>query len=111
MIRLTSHHYFKELLEAGVKIYEYQPTFLHSKTVVVDGQWSVVGSANLDIRSKELNEENVLGILDAGFGRQLEETFLQDLEGAEQIRLEDWRRRGPFKRGAEWVASRFAEQY
>ena len=59
-IRLTSHSYFEELLAAEVKIYEYQPTMMHTKGVVVDGAWSVVGSANMDVRSKELNNENVL---------------------------------------------------
>ena len=53
-IRLTSHSYFEELLAAGVKIYEYQPTMMHTKGVVVDGV-VVVGSANMDVRSKELN--------------------------------------------------------
>ena len=93
-IRQTSHKYFEELLEAGVKIYEYQPTMMHAKTVVVDGKFSVVGSSNMDVRSKELNQENVLGILDVGFARQLEETFFNDLKSAKEINLEEWRKRG-----------------
>ena len=74
-IRQASHSYYDELLEAGVRIYEYQPAMMHSKMAVVDGLWSVVGSANMDIRSKELNQENVLGILDEGFGGQVQETL------------------------------------
>ena len=111
LIRLTSHHYYQDLLEAGVRIYEYQPTMIHTKTIVVDGKWSVVGSANMDVRSIELNVENVLGILDPGFARTLEATFQEDLERAREVRLEEWRRRGPFARVKEWVASRLAEQY
>jgi cardiolipin synthase len=111
LIRLTSHHYFEDLLAAGVKIYEYQPTMMHSKTIVVDGKWSVVGSANMDIRSIELNVENVLGILDEGFGRTLEATFEEDLKRSQQFHLEEWRKRGPWKKVKEWVASRLAEQY
>ena len=64
----------------------------------------------MDIRGTELNEENVLGILDAEFGRRLEETFLKDLERSEEIRLEAWRKRWwelPLQR----VAALFAQQY
>jgi cardiolipin synthase len=110
VIRLASYAYFDELLQAGVRIYEYQPTMMHAKTVVVDGKWSVVGSANMDVRGNELNEENVLGILDAEFARQLEETFLQDLKKTKEIRLEDYRKRF-WERPAYWAATLFAQQY
>jgi len=110
-IRLAGHSYFDELLSAGVRIFEYQPAMMHNKTVVVDGQWSVVGSANMDIRSKELNQENVLGILDEGFGRELEAAFLADLEKAKEIRLPEWRRRGVWPRIKERASVLFAEQY
>jgi cardiolipin synthase len=110
-IRLTSHSYFEELLAAGVKIYEYQPTMMHTKGVVVDGAWSVVGSANMDVRSKELNNENVLGILDEGFAREMEATYFEDLKKAQEIRLEEWRRRGWWTKTKERVAVLFAEQY
>lgn len=110
-IRWAAHSYYAELLEAGVRIYEYQPTFIHSKTLVVDGKWAVVGSANMDIRSKELNQENVLGILDAEFGQQLEETFLRDLEKSREIHLLAWNQRGVGQRVLERLSVLFAEQY
>jgi cardiolipin synthase len=110
-IRQTSHRYYDELMSAGVKIYEYQPTMMHAKTVMVDGRFSVVGSSNMDVRSKELNEENVLAILDTGFARQLEASYLADLAQSKQMSLEDWRRRGPLKRFTEWLSSLLAEQY
>jgi cardiolipin synthase len=110
-IRFTTHSYMGELLEAGVRMYEYQPTMMHSKEVMVDGRFVVVGSANMDIRSKELNEENVLGILDAGFARELEKTFFADLEKSTEIRLEEWKKRGLFKRFLERTCRLFAEQY
>jgi cardiolipin synthase len=110
LIRLASHSYYQELLEAGVRIYEYKATMMHLKHLVVDGDWSVVGSANMDIRGSELNEENVLGILDKEFGRQLEETFLQDLQRSEEIRLEAWRKRA-WERPLQKVAVLFAQQY
>jgi cardiolipin synthase len=110
-IRLAGHSYFDELLAAGVRIFEYQPAMMHNKTVVVDGQWSIVGSANMDIRSKELNQENVLGILDQGFGREMEATFLADIARAKEITLPEWRRRGLWPRITERLSVLFAEQY
>jgi cardiolipin synthase len=110
-IRQTSHRYFEALMESGVKIYEYQPTMMHAKNVVVDGVFSVVGSSNMDVRSKELNQENVLGILDRGFAQQLEASFLADLSKSRRIDLEEWRKRGPLKRLTERLSSLLAEQY
>lgn len=110
-IRLTSHRYYEELMAAGVRIYEYQPTMMHAKGMVVDGKWSVVGSANMDIRSHELNQENVIGVLDAGFGEQMEAAFRQDLIRAQEIHPEQWRRRGMSARLLEGAAALFAEQY
>jgi cardiolipin synthase A/B len=110
-IREATHSYFEELLTAGVRIYEYQPTMMHAKYVVVDGVWSIVGSANMDIRSKELNSENVLGILDPTFAHELEESFAADLARSKEIRLEEWRQRSAFRRFTERVAVLFVEQY
>jgi cardiolipin synthase len=110
-IRWASHHYYEELLEAGVRIYEFQPTFMHAKLLVVDGQWTVVGSANMDIRSKELNEENVLGIVDPALAGAVERTFLADLARSREIRLDEWRRRGAVARAFERLGVLFAEQF
>lgn len=110
-IRLAGRSYYDELLSAGVRIYEYQGTMMHAKHVVIDGAWSVVGSANMDVRSKELNLENVLGILDPAFAQTIETTFLADTARGTEIRLDAWRRRGLWERIKErfWVL--FAEQY
>lgn len=110
-IRWASHRYYEELLEGGVRVYEYQKTMIHSKTVVIDGIWCIVGSANMDIRSQELNQENVIGMLDRGFGEELERTFLVDLEDAKEMDLDEWRRRGLGARLLERAAATFAEQY
>ncbi|HET9316989.1 MAG TPA: phospholipase D-like domain-containing protein [Vicinamibacteria bacterium] len=110
-IRQTTHSYLGELLEAGVRAYEYQPTMMHTKHVVVDGVWSVVGSPNMDIRSKELNEENVLCVLDPALGARLDEDFRRDLARSEEITLDKWRRRGWAKRIVERGFRLFAEQY
>ncbi|HEX6308385.1 MAG TPA: phospholipase D-like domain-containing protein [Longimicrobiales bacterium] len=110
-IRRAAHSYYAELLNAGVRIYEYQVTMMHTKGVVVDGHWSVVGSANMDVRSKELNEENVVGILDDDFAGQMERTFLLDLERSREIDRVQWRRRGIGARLLERLFVLFAEQY
>ncbi|HEX2208917.1 MAG TPA: phospholipase D-like domain-containing protein [Longimicrobium sp.] len=111
MVRWAGHYYYTRLLQAGVRIFEYQPTMMHAKMLIVDGVWAVVGSANMDIRSKELNQEGVIGILDGGFGRQVRETFLEDLKEAREITLDAWKRRGWLARLNErfWVS--FVEQF
>jgi cardiolipin synthase A/B len=96
--RRSAQSNYEELLQAGVKIYEYQPTFIHSKYIVVDGQWSIVGSPNLNTRSRQLDEENAFGILDSQFAGQLLKGFMSDLEQAEEIKLDEWRRRNVFVR-------------
>lgn len=111
LIRWASHSYYETLLEAGVRIFEYQPTMIHQKHLVVDGKWSVVGSANMDVRSKELNQENVLAILDRGFATQVEQTFRADLEHAEEIHLEAWRHRPLWHRLPERFSRLFEEQF
>lgn len=110
-VRWAGQAHFEELLEAGVRIYEYQGTMLHAKTLVADGTWTVVGSSNLDIRSMELNQENVLGIVDARFAAQVEATFLRDLRRAHEVRLEEWRRRPWYKKLRERASELFDEQF
>jgi cardiolipin synthase len=108
--RLAGRAVYRQLLEAGVRIYEYQDAMIHAKTVVVDGKWSIIGSANMDIRSRELNLENVLGILDEGFAGEMERAFLDDLEHADEITLEEWNSRPGWGRVGEAFWKLFAEQ-
>jgi cardiolipin synthase len=111
LIRWASQSYYEEVLEAGVRVYEYQPTMIHQKHLVVDGRWSVVGTANMDVRSEELNQECVLGILDGGFGGSVRDCFFHDLAHAREIRLEDWRRRPGWRRIPERFFRLFEEQF
>jgi cardiolipin synthase A/B len=111
VIRWASRNYYEDLLRAGLRIYEYQPTMIHQKLVVVDGRWSVVGSVNMDVRSKELNQENAVGIHDIGFARQLEETFFRDLERAREITLPEFRRRPAWHRLPERALALLEEQF
>lgn len=110
-VRHASRDSYDELLAGGVHIYEYQPAFIHAKSLVVDSSWSIVGSANMDNRSRKLNEEAVLGILDRELGMNLEAIFLADAAKAEEIKLREWRNRGLWPRVQELVSRNFIEQY
>jgi cardiolipin synthase len=110
-VRLAGRGYYEGLLESGVRIFEYEPTMMHAKTVVVDGIWCVVGSSNMDERSTELNEENNLAIADARLARQIEEGLRADFARSREIRLEDWRRRSTLQRVLERLCSLLIEQY
>ncbi|MEX2146937.1 MAG: phospholipase D-like domain-containing protein [Candidatus Rokuibacteriota bacterium] len=79
-------------LEAGVKIYEYGPALLHAKTMVVDGQWVSIGSANLDNRSFALNDELNLTFMDRGLAARMTEIFREDLKHTRQVDYDEWRR-------------------
>ena len=107
--RASAQARYQELLEAGAKIYEYQPTFMHAKYGIVDGKWAMIGSPNLNSRSRHLDEENALGIFDGEFGETLIATFFKDLERAKRVNLEEWRRRNPLQRFFETV-SRILDQ-
>jgi cardiolipin synthase len=85
-------------LEAGVKIYETQNLVLHSKTAVIDGVWSVVGSSNFDRRSVLFNDEVDAVVLGAATAQELQAMFDNDTKGAKQIDLASWRRRSILQR-------------
>jgi cardiolipin synthase A/B len=110
-VQFAGSSYYEELLAAGVRIYEYLPSMMHAKTVVVDDAWSVIGSANMDERSMELNEENIVGIADGPFARAMAEGLERDFARSHEVRLEEWRRRPVWKRGLEALAKVLIEQY
>jgi cardiolipin synthase len=110
-VQWAGRSYYEELLAGGVRIFEYEPAMMHAKTTVVDGVWTIVGSANLDERSMELNEENVLGIADRDFARAVEEGVTADIARSREITLEYWRKRPLLQRALERVAQALIEQY
>jgi cardiolipin synthase len=89
----ASRAHFEDLLEAGVKIYARRDAMLHSKTAVVDGVWSTVGSSNLDWRSFLHNEEVIAIVLGQEFGSQMQSMFEADTAASELITVESWRNR------------------
>lgn len=84
---------FKELLEAGVRIYQYQKGFIHAKTMVVDGTVSSIGTANMDMRSFQYNFEVNAFLYDHQIAKKLEDDFLNDLEDSKEIILEQYLKR------------------
>jgi cardiolipin synthase len=87
--------HYEELLEGGVRIYEYAPTMVHAKTIVADGVWGYVGTLNFDNRSMSLNDEVAVVFWDDDVGRQLHDQYQEDLRHAREVELDRFRRRGP----------------
>ncbi|HEV3001690.1 MAG TPA: phospholipase D-like domain-containing protein [Solirubrobacteraceae bacterium] len=92
-VRVAGRAVYDELLAAGVRIFEYQPTMLHAKTMTVDGAWSSVGSVNFDNRSFQLHDEATLCVQSERFAGRLTEQFERDLEVSEEIRRGRFARR------------------
>ena len=89
----VGHSHYADLLRAGVKIYETHDLVLHSKTVVIDGVWSVIGSSNFDHRSVIFNDEVDAVVLGEDTARELEAMAADDRAAAQAITLEAWNRR------------------
>lgn len=106
----AGRYFYDTLMTAGVKIFEYQPTMIHSKTMLVDDTWSIFGSANLDIRSHELNIENMLGIFDHKLGTEHRTDFNVDLANSRQLDLTTWRQRPLHQKLLEYLCLLFAQQ-
>ena len=104
----AGRHWYPELLKNGIRIYEYQPTMVHSKTIVADGLWSSIGSMNFDNRSMSFNNESNLVVLDAAFGAQMDSVFFDDLRYAKEIKLAAFERRSLWSRMLEEGATLFA---
>ena len=101
---------FGPLLAGGVRIFEYQPTMFHPKTMVVDGIFSTVGSANFDDRSFHLNEEINVFVYDAGFAAGMRDRYERDLKHCREYTLPMWKSRPLTKRITEWLAGPFRSE-
>jgi cardiolipin synthase len=98
---------YEELLGGGVRIWEYQPTMMHAKTIVADGSWSTIGSMNFDNRSLAFNNESSLVIWDGDVGARLDAAFFDDLTRSREITLAEFRKRPITVRMVELGASLF----
>jgi cardiolipin synthase len=98
--------YYEKLLEGGVKVYEYQPTMMHAKAMVVDGMWSTIGSMNFDNRSLSFNDESNLVALDRRVGAQMDSIFMDDIKWSKEIKLDEFRKRPLSGKILEWGAQK-----
>ena len=110
VVRRASRSRWGPLLEAGVAIYEYQPTMYHTKVMVVDEAWTSVGSTNFDNRSFRLNDEANLNVLDAEFASGQVRMFELDKARSKRLTLEWWRSRPWHQRAREHLAALFRLQ-
>ena len=95
VVRLFSRAGYRPLLDAGVRVYEWNGSMIHAKTAVADGRWARVGSTNLNLASWLGNRELDVIVEDAGFAQQMEEMYLQDLANATEVVLRRNRVRAP----------------
>lgn len=100
--------FFEDLLKAGVNIYHFKKGFMHAKTIVVDHDISSVGTANMDIRSFQLNYEVNMLIYDRDTAHDLDEQFKKDLECCHRLTLEEYYKIGKFKNFRNSIARLFA---
>jgi cardiolipin synthase len=98
--------YYEKLLQGGVRIYEYLPTMMHSKSMVVDGMWSSIGSMNFDNRSVSFNEESNLVALDRRVGAEMDSIFMDDIKWSKEIKLDEFRKRPLSGKILEWGAQK-----
>jgi cardiolipin synthase len=94
-VRIASRRMYGEMLAAGVRILEYEPSMTHVKTLLVDDHWAIVGTTNVDNRSFEHNDEVNVALLDRAINKRLLKDFERDVGSSREITLEGWKRR-PF---------------
>jgi cardiolipin synthase A/B len=107
--RRSSRRLYGGLLKAGAKIYEYKPAMIHTKSLVIDGQWCVVGSTNFDHRSFSINDECNLASCNTDFAARLREDFARDLAESRPVTYREWLRRPIWEKMQEsfgWILER-----
>jgi cardiolipin synthase len=110
-VRTVSGGYYGRLLKNGVEIYEWGASVLHAKTMVVDGVWSSIGSANFDGRALFLSYEANAAAIDRPLAVALQEQFERDLQHCQRITLQEWQKRPFTRRVFEILLSPFAGQF
>jgi cardiolipin synthase A/B len=93
-LRYAGRRTYRKLLDAGVRIYEFQPTMLHAKAMMVDNLWCSIGSINFTSRSMKSNAEANVALYDMGFTKQLRANMEADMARSKPITLQEWKERG-----------------
>ena len=105
ILDFAAHALYSSFLRAGIEIYEYHKSFMHSKVAVIDQRWATVGSSNIDPFSLLLAREANIVVDDASFATELRADILRAIEaGARLVTAEDWEHGHLFKRFASWLA-------
>ncbi|GAA1107301.1 phospholipase D-like domain-containing protein [Nesterenkonia jeotgali] len=99
----VSRGFFGEMLDSGISILLYASSMMHSKTATIDGEWSTIGTANIDRLSLSFNYESNVEVIDPGFAAEMEKVFLSDREHCEIVSTDRWRERRPMARLTEWA--------
>lgn len=110
-VKRASRYGYQALLDAGMEVYEYERTMMHVKAMMVDGVWSVIGSANFGNRSFELNDEVTVAVQDRGLAQALTRDFEADLQQSTRLEAATWRERPLWQKVREWFWSHFAELF
>jgi cardiolipin synthase A/B len=110
-VRAASRYHYGELLEAGIAVYEYRPTMMHNKVMVVDSIWSTVGSINFVNRSMKKNAEVNVAVYDRRVAAEIEAMVDADLTRCDVLTLREWKRRGLLPRIGETFFWLFSENY
>ena len=108
-VKYASRRHYDQLMSLGIEIYEYQPTMMHTKSMIVDGVWSMFGSANFDNRSLELNDELNVAVSSTEVAARLHADFEQDLKNSKKLELTTWRQRSMLQKVREYFWSSFGE--
>jgi cardiolipin synthase len=111
LLRMASRIHYGELLQGGVRIFEYDRTMMHNKDAVIDGVFSTIGSINFDARSLLENAEDSLSFYDRDVGARMEEIFTADEKNCREVTYQSWKKRGVHQRVAELVSVFFQPLY
>jgi cardiolipin synthase len=110
-VKYASRQYYQRLMDLGIDIYEYQPTMMHTKAMIVDGAFAMFGSANFDNRSLEMNDEMNVGVSEPGFAARLASDFDRDLRMSKHLDPAEWARRPTLEKARDYFWSYFGEVF
>jgi cardiolipin synthase len=104
-LMFATHAFYSQFLSAGIEIYEYKKSFMHSKVAMIDSQWATVGSSNIDPFSLLLAREANVVVKDSTFASELKNDIESSInDGSLRINFENWSRGSLIKRFASWIA-------
>ena len=110
-VKFAGRSHYTNLLDEGIEIYEYRPTMMHTKVTIVDGVWSMFGSANFDNRSLEMNDELNVAVYDSSLADRFRQDFERDLQVSQRIDRESWTHRSTIERIREQFWRWFGEAF